>query len=193
MDNTNTTRETLIADTLAKMPRYAACTTGKWENNYEPEGDDLECVVGVPEVKVSKWGMYKEVCEVSCNTENQEMVALMSRFSPTPKPTPPLRTYCGRRWRSPYHMLKSSCLRVHAILIGTHRRTLRPLLTLRLSKPPSAPQMSWGWDVGNDPIERFLLSLGYRQVEDGRWQDKNGYEKPKDKMEAYEYEIAIFN
>jgi len=42
------------------------------------------------------------------------------------------------------------------------------------------------------PIIRFLLSLGYWQLPDGRWQDKHAYEPPKEKMEAYEYEMGVF-
>jgi len=41
-------------------------------------------------------------------------------------------------------------------------------------------------------IALFLISLGYRQLPDGRWQDKHAYQPPKDKMEAYEYEMGVF-
>lgn len=43
-----------------------------------------------------------------------------------------------------------------------------------------------------DAMADFLLSIGYVESSDGRWQDRRQYEPPKTLEDAYKFEMELF-
>lgn len=59
-------------DALLKGTRYEQAIEGDWQTNYDPDDDEqMEAIIGVQECG---WCIYVPVCEIDCNTDNQERV-----------------------------------------------------------------------------------------------------------------------